>query len=123
MSVSPGSAGGETLTAADLAVRVDQLLSESPAGGGTVALRALEELYTSGCAPVLELEAEVLRLRRRGEAALRGRPAERLTQTELSTLAANATELEADLNELRQQLRHVRTAAEWLRERGIQGAP
>ena len=53
--------------------------------GRQMELEELEQAYTSGCAEVLELEADALRTRRR-------------------------------LNELREQLRHVRTAIEWMQE-------
>jgi hypothetical protein len=50
-----------------------------------IDLRELERLYTSGCAEVLELEADSVRIARR-------------------------------VAELREQLRHVRTAIDWLQE-------
>jgi hypothetical protein len=56
------------------------------------SLDELEELYTTGCAHVLELEAEALRSG--------GRPG-------AASLAAE---------QLRAELRHVRTAIEWLRD-------
>ena len=59
---------------------------------GSIPLDQLEDLYTTGCAEVLELEAQAMRL---------GRPS-----------ASVARRLE----ELREDLRHVRTAIEWLRE-------
>jgi hypothetical protein len=68
------------LTREALSERVDTLLSNARNGHRTVSLSELEEIYTTGCAEVLQLEAEVLRLRA--------------------------------------QLRHVRTAIEWLQEQG-----
>jgi hypothetical protein len=68
------------LTRAALLERVDTLLSDARNGRRDVSLSQLEEVYTTGCAETLELEAEVLRLRG--------------------------------------QLRHVRTAIEWLQEQG-----
>ncbi len=62
----------------------ERILSDVRAGR-TIALTELEQAYTSGCAEVLELEAESVRVRRR-------------------------------LNELHEQLRHIRTAIEWLQE-------
>jgi hypothetical protein len=53
--------------------------------GHQVELSELEQAYTTGCAEILELEAQAMRTSRR-------------------------------LNELRDQLRHVRTAIEWLQE-------
>jgi hypothetical protein len=62
----------------------ERILSDVRAGR-TIELTELEQAYTSGCAEVLELEAESVRVRRR-------------------------------LNELHEQLRHIRTAIEWLQE-------
>ena len=53
--------------------------------GRSIELAELEQAYTSGCAEVLELEADSVRVGRR-------------------------------LNELHEQLRHIRTAIEWLQE-------
>ena len=71
---------GTQLTRAALIERVETLLSEARNGHRDVSLSELEDVYTTGCAEILELEAEVLRLRG--------------------------------------QLRHVRTAIEWLQEQG-----
>ena len=67
------------LTGAALLERVDTLLSDARNDHRAVSLSELEEVYTTGCAEILELEAEILRLR--------------------------------------SELRHVRTAIEWLHER------
>lgn len=90
-----GSGEGHALTAADLAANVDKLVAEARSHGRGVTLRALEELYTTGCAQALELEAEAVRLQRRRQ---------------------DATALRETLTELRRQIRHIRTATEWLRE-------
>jgi hypothetical protein len=62
----------------------ERILSDVRAGR-SIELKELEQAYTSGCAEVLELEAESVRVRRR-------------------------------LDELHEQLRHIRTAIEWLQE-------
>jgi hypothetical protein len=65
----------------DLEARIDEARSsERPIGLGE-----LEQLYTTGCAEVLELEADAARIARR-------------------------------VGELREQLRHLRTAIDWLQE-------
>jgi hypothetical protein len=64
---------------------LERRLEEARTGGRPLGLEELETLYTSGCATVLELEAENLRTQRR-------------------------------LNELRNRLRHIRTAIEFLQE-------
>ena len=79
MTAEPPRRGAQ-LTRAALLERVDALLSDARKGHREVSLSELEEVYTTGCAEILELEAEILRLRG--------------------------------------QLRHVRTAIEWLQEQG-----
>lgn len=64
---------------------IEARLEAARSGERPMDLQELETLYTSGCAEILELEAEAMRSRRR-------------------------------LNELRGQLRHVRTAIEFLQE-------
>lgn len=57
-----------------------------------LSLPELEDLYTTGCAQVLELEAEAMRIGRQ------------------------RASIDERLMALREDLRHVRTAIEWLRE-------
>ena len=64
---------------------IETRLEAARSGDSPMALEDLERIYTTGCAEVLELEADAIRIGRR-------------------------------LTELRQQLRHVRTAIEWLQE-------
>ena len=71
-----------------LKLMLDELearIAEARSGERPIDLRELEELYTTGCAQVLELEADSLRIARR-------------------------------VADLREQLRHVRTAIDWLQE-------
>jgi hypothetical protein len=70
---------------AALLERVDILLRDARSGPGNVPLSELEDVYTSGCAKVLELEADAMRSKRR-------------------------------LRELRDELRHVRAAIEFLQD-------
>lgn len=65
--------------------RIESRLEEARSGERPIELQELEDLYTTGCAEVLELEADSMRIRRR-------------------------------LQDLRDQLRHVRTAIEFLQE-------
>ena len=60
-------------------------IEEARSGERPIELRELERLYTTGCAQVLELEADSVRISRR-------------------------------VSELRDQLRHVRAAIEWLQD-------
>ena len=60
-------------------------LEAARSGQTPMALEDLERIYTTGCAEVLELEADAVRIKRR-------------------------------VSELREQLRHVRTAIEFLQE-------
>ncbi len=64
---------------------IDARLEAARVRGRPLELHELEHIYTKGCADVLLLEADAVRITRR-------------------------------LKELRDQLRHVRTAIEWLQE-------
>ena len=67
-------------------------LREARSGERQLDLPELETLYTSGCAEILELEADAMRITRR-------------------------------VGELRDQLRHLRTAIEFLQEQRAAGEP
>jgi len=69
---------------------IEMRLEAARSGDSPMALEDLERIYTTGCAEVLELEADSVRIKRR-------------------------------VAELREQLRHVRTAIEFLQEQ--QAAP
>jgi hypothetical protein len=60
-------------------------IAEARSSERPIELGELEHLYTTGCAEVLELEADAVRIARR-------------------------------VAELREQLRHLRTAIDWLQE-------
>ena len=64
---------------------IETRLEAARSGESPMALEDLERIYTTGCAEILELEADAMRIRRR-------------------------------IGELREQLRHVRTAIEFLQE-------
>ena len=70
--------------------KIEARLEEARSGVRPIELEELEALYTSGCAEILELEADLMRSKRR-------------------------------LKELRDQLRHVRTAIEFLQEEQATG--
>lgn len=70
--------------------RIESRLEEARSGVRPLELQELEDLYTTGCAEVLELEADSMRTRRR-------------------------------LQDLRDQLRHIRTAIEFLQEEQAAG--
>ena len=70
--------------------KIEARLEEARSGEQPMDLQELEALYTSGCAKILELEADALRSKRR-------------------------------LKELRDELRHIRTAIEFLQEEQAAG--
>jgi hypothetical protein len=70
---------------------IEARLDAAGSGGHPLELGELERIYTTGCAEVLELEADAVRIARR-------------------------------VRDLRQQLRHVRTAIEWLQEQDAAAA-
>ena len=72
--------------------QLESRLREARSGERPLDLPELEALYTSGCAEILELEADAMRISRR-VGALRG------------------------------ELRHLRTAIEFLQEQQAAGGP
>ena len=72
--------------------KLEKRLQEARRGDGPLDLAELEALYTSGCAEILDLEADAMRITRR-------------------------------VGELRDQLRHLRTAIEFLQEQRAAGGP
>jgi hypothetical protein len=70
---------------------IEMRLDAAKSGERPLKLEELERIYTTGCAEILELEADAVRIQRR-------------------------------VKELRQQLRHVRTAIEWLQEQAAADA-
>ncbi len=70
--------------------RIEARLEAARSADRPIDLAELEDLYTTGCAEVLELEAQAARMARQ-------------------------------LRDLREQLRHVRTAIEWLQEERAAG--
>jgi len=102
---------------AALLERVDTLLRDARSGHRNVSLSELEDVYTTGCAEVLELEAEIIRARRRIRSALEATGNGGAAHSGLADLAESSRTLERTLKQLRSELRHVRTAIEWLQER------
>lgn len=102
---------------AALLERVDTLLRDARNGDRDVSLSELEDVYTIGCAEILQLEAEIIRLRRRSHSALEAAGNGGTAHSELADLAESSRSVERTLKQLRSELRHVRTAIEWLQER------
>jgi hypothetical protein len=72
--------------------KLESRLNEARSGARPLDLPELEAIFTSGCAEILELEADAMRISRR-------------------------------VGELRGQLRHLRTAIEFLQEQRAAGEP
>jgi hypothetical protein len=116
MTAEPPREGIRPAPAA-LLERVDTLLRDARNGDRDVSLSELEDVYTIGCAEILELEAEVIRLRRRSRSALEAAGNGGAAQSGLADLAESSRSVERALKQLQSELRHVRTAIEWLQER------
>ena len=71
---------------------LESRLQKARSDNGSMDLKELESLYTSGCAVILELEADAMRITRR-------------------------------VDTLRDQLRHLRTAIEFLQDQQAANEP
>ena len=93
-----------------LAEELDALLRQARGGSRTLYRRELEDLYTTGCAEILALEARALRAERHLKAARD----EGARAADLELLLAQHTGLTDRLRASRSELRHLRAAIEWL---------
>jgi ABC-type phosphate transport system auxiliary subunit len=105
--------------------RVEALLAAARATGRPIAADELEHVYTAGCAESLETHAELLRVKRRTAAAEVDASERADAASELVRLVRRRRALEQELQRLRAELRHLRTALGWIRlqEAGDVDAP
>jgi hypothetical protein len=73
----------------------------------------VENLYTEGCAELLRLEAELLRLMRRARAADADRGSDPEAAQEARDLHRRLADLNAEVAEVRQLVRLLRTGVDW----------
>ena len=82
---------------------------ELPAG----SYAEIHDLYTDGCAEMLRLEAELLRLKRRLVAAEADSPEDAAAAGKAATLRTARDETTARLGRTREIVRFLRTALDW----------
>ena len=82
---------------------------ELPAG----SYAEIHDLYTDGCAEMLRLEAELLRLKRRLVAAEADSPEDVSASRTAATLRTARDETTARLGRTREIVRFLRTALDW----------
>lgn len=105
------------MTATELHSKIEATLA-SCAEGETPPRSKVDELYTDGCAGVLLLETERLRVKRRLVAAASDSDADAGAAAEAASLSRREAELTAELTALEKLVRSLRTTAEWSRRAG-----
>lgn len=76
----------------------------------------INDLYTDGCAALLALETERLRVKRRMTAAAIDSAEDRDAAREAATLAIRGDQLVAELANLRQLVKELRAAVDWAQD-------
>ena len=103
---------GNPTTIAD---RLGALLGRWGSGGDAPGVQELEEAYTEGCAVVLSMEADALRVKRRMRAAALDVGHDEAAERDLAALSAQWRQLQDEIEAVRQQVREVRSAFDSLR--------
>ena len=100
----------------DFRTRIEALVSRYRGTQASPTRREVEDLYTYGCAVVLEIEAERLRLKRRADEALANSAFDDAAAADAARLAADHRGVTGELEGVRTLVRHLGTAVEWLSE-------
>lgn len=96
--------------------RIETLLGRHRGEPTRPSQREINDLYTDGCAAVLALETERLRVKRRMTAAALDSADDPDAAREASALAARTDELIDELVRLKQLVRQLRAAVDWAQE-------
>jgi predicted RNase H-like nuclease (RuvC/YqgF family) len=93
--------------------RVAALLARHRSNRSLPTREEVEDLYTDGCAEVLELEVRCLRVERSLRAAEHDAALEKRGTQRIASLSTELEELKRRRGELRAKLRQLRAAIEW----------
>jgi hypothetical protein len=106
----------ETVTSLALQTRIEALLERHRGHSTRPSQQEINDLYTDGCAAVLALETERLRVKRRMTAAAFDSATDPDAAREAGTLARRSDEIVSELASLKQLVRQLRAAVDWAQE-------
>lgn len=104
------------MTSALLHDQIDALLARYRAGSDRPSPQEINDLYTDGCAAVLQLETERLRVKRRMKAAMLDGAFDDDAAREAAALCRRNDELIEELALLTLVVRQLRAAVDWVQE-------
>jgi ABC-type phosphate transport system auxiliary subunit len=104
------------VTSLALQDRIESLLERHRGQTTRPSQQEINDLYTDGCAVVLALETERLRVKRRMTAAAYDSATDPEAAREASELAARSAEIIDELANLKQLVRQLRAAVDWAQD-------
>ena len=103
--------------------RIESLLGRYRGQESSPSQREINDLYTDGCAAVLALETERLRVKRRMTAAALDSLEDADAAREASALAERGDEIVGELARLKQLVKQLRAAVDYAQDEGPSGPP
>ena len=107
---------GESVTSLALQDRIEALLERYRGQESSPSQREINDLYTDGCAVVLELETERLRVKRRMTAAALDSLEDPDAARDAAALALRGDELVLELAKLKQLVKELRAAVDYAQD-------
>jgi hypothetical protein len=107
---------GESVTSLALQDRIEALLGRYRGQESSPSQQEINDLYTDGCAAVLALETERLRVKRRMTAAALDSAEDLEAAREAATLAMRSDELVVELARLKQLVKELRAAVDYAQD-------
>jgi hypothetical protein len=106
----------DAVTSLALQDRIETLLERHRGQTTRPSQQEINDLYTDGCAAVLALETERLRVKRRMTAAAIDSATDPEAARDAASLAVRADEIVDELARLKQLVRQLRAAVDWAQE-------
>jgi hypothetical protein len=111
-----GAYEGESVTSLALQNRIEALLGRYRGQESSPSQQEINDLYTDGCAAVLALETERLRVKRRMTAAAIDSAEDPDAAREAATLALRGDELVVELAHLKRLVKELRAAVDYAQD-------
>jgi hypothetical protein len=109
---------GESVTSLALQDRIEALLERYRGQESSPSQREINDLYTDGCAAVLALETERLRVKRRMTAAVLDSVDDPEAAREAAALAVRGDALVGELAALKDLVKQLRAAVDYAQDEG-----
>lgn len=103
--------------------QIETLLGRYRGHDSSPSQREINDLYTDGCAAVLALETERLRVKRRMTAAALDSVEDPEAAQEAAALALRGDELVVELSKLKALVKQLRTAVDYAQDEDSDGPP